>query len=55
VNIRIPEGRGAIEPSSEFEDDGELLVYAPDGGLSDGFKRFVTSLAESMKASVEWV
>ena len=44
---------GAIEPSAEFADDGELHVYAPERP-SGALRSIVTTVAEAMGAEVQW-
>lgn len=45
---------GAIEPSSEFAEDGELNVFAPSDDLSDAFRHAVAAIAAKLGAHIEW-
>lgn len=44
---------GAIEPSPEFEDDGELHVYAADG-KHEFVKTAARDIAGALNATFEW-
>lgn len=45
---------GAIEPSSEFDTDGELLVYSAHAD-SPAFRKLVAEVAKALGASIEWI
>jgi hypothetical protein len=44
---------GAVEPSSDFDINGELHVYAPKEP-NDQFKAIVSRLTTVLRADVEW-
>jgi hypothetical protein len=46
---------GGIEPSVDFEDDGELLVYAPED--SDGKEARIAAevVAKALGAQLDWI
>jgi hypothetical protein len=45
---------GAIAPSSEFEEDGELHVFAPTSEIAEGGRKLVEAIAARLKADVVW-
>ena len=54
--VRIMRGGdslGAIEPSPEFEEDGELVVYSK-GKITPGLREVLEGLAGRLGASLEW-
>jgi hypothetical protein len=54
AEILSPNGPvGAIEPSSEFDDDGELFVYAADG-KHDVVRSAAQEIAAALCANLEW-
>jgi hypothetical protein len=56
VSIRLgPEPVGAVEPDPEFEENGELLVYAPRSEMSRQGRQLVTAVASFLHAEVMWL
>ena len=45
---------GAVVPSSEFSEDGELHVYAPDQP-SEQLRRIISDTARALNAEVCWL
>jgi hypothetical protein len=46
---------GGIEPSSEFDDDGELHVFTPEEADGRQARAVATAIAKSLGARLEWL
>lgn len=45
---------GAVEPSEDFDQDGELLVWAPEDKVTNA-RRVSDALARHLNARLQWV
>ncbi len=51
--VRSGVGLGAIEPSPEFEEDGELLIWSR-GHVPTGLREVVEEICRELAGSLEW-